>query len=443
MFVKPWISETIRIHGSERRYFCAKFQSLSAVCITLVILFCTQNALAITSSVNIGANIIGKLQLGEPVDVLILLDDSAEQAELDMEEAHLPHISKRGRKDYEDSMSRRSQKLDRLKQRFKQEVAGSDLQHIQDYSVLPIQHLRLRSIRALQRLLTNPRVKSIDENKANKPSLTQSLPLIGQPTAAAGGYRGTGTSVCVLDTGIQPGYFSASNAIGDPATSSTPFVMCSSVADQTACNVLVNQNVGAVVQNSNLTHGTNVSGIVLGVAPGTKIISLNVFSPDGFAYTTDITAGLNWCTVNRATYNIVSLNMSLGTGQFTSVLPTTDAEGTAVAGAITSGISVVASSGNNGYTDALSEPAAYSGVVSVGAVYDANVGGQSWSTCTDATTAADKVPCFSNSASFLTILAPGALAMSSALTYEMIYEQPVCHEFSHIKSKTRLVFWSV
>lgn len=31
------------------------------------------------------------------------------------------------------------------------------------------------------------------------------------------------------------------------------------------------------------------------------------------------------------------------------------------------------------------------------------------------------------------------LAMSSALTYEMIYEQPVCHEFSHIKVKTLLV----
>ena len=31
------------------------------------------------------------------------------------------------------------------------------------------------------------------------------------------------------------------------------------------------------------------------------------------------------------------------------------------------------------------------------------------------------------------------LAMSSALTYEMIYEQPVCHEFPQIKAKTLLV----
>ena len=31
------------------------------------------------------------------------------------------------------------------------------------------------------------------------------------------------------------------------------------------------------------------------------------------------------------------------------------------------------------------------------------------------------------------------LAMASALTYQMIYEQPVCHEFADIKAKTLLV----
>ena len=31
------------------------------------------------------------------------------------------------------------------------------------------------------------------------------------------------------------------------------------------------------------------------------------------------------------------------------------------------------------------------------------------------------------------------LAMSSALTYEMIYEQPVCHDFGAVKAKTLLV----
>jgi subtilisin family serine protease len=53
----------------------------------------------------------------------------------------------------------------------------------------------------------------------------------------------------------------------------------------------------------------------------------------------------------------------------------------------------------------------------VGAVYDANVGRRAWTACTDDTTAADKVTCFSNSASFLTMLAPGALITAAGSTY--------------------------
>jgi hypothetical protein len=54
----------------------------------------------------------------------------------------------------------------------------------------------------------------------------------------------------------------------------------------------------------------------------------------------------------------------------------------------------------------------------VGAVYDANVGAFSYpAVCSDATTAADKVVCFSNSASFLSLLAPGALITAAGATY--------------------------
>ncbi|WP_448873256.1 S8 family serine peptidase [Desulfobulbus propionicus] len=37
------------------------------------------------------------------------------------------------------------------------------------------------------------------------------------------------------------------------------------------------------------------------------------------------------------------------------------------------------------------------------------MGGVRWSACSDSSTFADKVTCFSNSASFLTVLAPGAI----------------------------------
>jgi uncharacterized repeat protein (TIGR02543 family) len=48
--------------------------------------------------------------------------------------------------------------------------------------------------------------------------------------------------------------------------------------------------------------------------------------------------------------------------------------------------------------------------------YDANLGGVSWSDCNDNSTFADKVTCFSNSAPFLTLLAPGAIVNAAGIS---------------------------
>jgi len=156
-------------------------------------------------------------------------------------------------------------------------------------------------------------------------------------------------------------------------------------------------------------HGTNVSGIVAGVAPAASLTVLDVF--DG-ASSTDalVIAGIDWVLANYETFQIKAVNMSLGNGlRYTSpcdkwfsnpyLLPVNDLR--------EAGVAVVASAGNEGYIDGISRPACTTGVLSVGAVYDANIGSRAWSVCTDATTAADQATCFSNSAGFLSILAPG------------------------------------
>ncbi|SSU64788.1 alkaline protease [Acinetobacter baumannii] len=59
------------------------------------------------------------------------------------------------------------------------------------------------------------------------------------------------------------------------------------------------------------------------------------------------------------------------------------------------------------------------GAVRVGAVYDSNIGGVSWGNpvkCSDPTTAADKVACFSNGGSLVTLLAPGAMITAGGYT---------------------------
>ena len=97
--------------------------------------------------------------------------------------------------------------------------------------------------------------------------------------------------------------------------------------------------------------------------------------------------------------------MSLGGGRYYTSLNPTDSIGVASQIARDAGIVPVVSAGNEGYSDSLAWSAAYSNVVSMDAVYDADLGSIGYGICSN-TTAADKVACFFNSASFLTLLAP-------------------------------------
>lgn len=229
----------------------------------------------------------------------------------------------------------------------------------------------------------------------------ESFPLIGQPAAAAAGRIGAGTSVAVLDTGAdytRPDLGSCT-APGVPASCRVAFAKDFAADD------------GARDDNG---HGTNVSGIVAGVAPGARVLALDVFTGGG-AWSTDIITAINWAIANKQTYNIASMNLSLGGGSSTAPC-TTDAIGVALGAARTAGIAPVVASGNDGLRNAISSPACAPAAISVGAVYDANVGGLSYSSCSDPTTAADKITCFSNSASFLGLLAPGALISAAGYT---------------------------
>jgi hypothetical protein len=77
---------------------------------------------------------------------------------------------------------------------------------------------------------------------------------------------------------------------------------------------------------------------------------------------------------------------------------------------------VIAGSGNDGHLNGIAFPACTPGILSVGAVYDANVGRLPTNSCTDETTRTDQVTCFSNSASYLTMLAPGAVITAAGLS---------------------------
>jgi subtilisin family serine protease len=71
------------------------------------------------------------------------------------------------------------------------------------------------------------------------------------------------------------------------------------------------------------------------------------------------------------------------------------------------GTLVFVASGNDAHSDGIGLPACIASAVSVGAVWDSDVGGVSFSACTDFSTSADQIACFSNSGPNLDLLAPG------------------------------------
>lgn len=293
----------------------------------------------------------------------------------------------------------RETELTAVKNELRSEVPG--LTEEREYSHLPLMAVTVSDLSQLKSLAANPKVVRVHENATFTHQLAQSLPLINQPSAAAQGYSGAGVTVAVLDTGLdyRKTDFGSCTAPGVPAG-------CKVSA---AIDFAANDN--ALDDNG---HGTNVAGIVLGVAPGAKVVGLDVFTGGG-AYSADIISAINWCIANRNTYNIVAINMSLGGGA-SSTQCGNDVFASAVTAAKNAGILSAIASGNNGYSSMISSPACVPDAVSVGAVYDSALGGLNWSACQDATTAADQVTCFSNSASFLTLLAPGSMITAAGIT---------------------------
>lgn len=278
-----------------------------------------------------------------------------------------------------------------------------DIDELIDYSHLPLRVLRVRSEAALRALAASPGVRALHADRLHQRVLSESLPLIGQPVVAAAGLRGAGATVAVIDDGIEL----AQSAFGG----------CTDIGTPASCRIAALQNFVAN-PGTDHSHGTNVSAIVAGVAPEARIASLDVFTAAG-ATSSAIINAINWTIANRSSLHIVAINMSLGDGTHNTNACSASVFAGPIASARNAGISVVVAAGNNAYNngvfvDGLSAPACAPGALSVGAVYDQALGGLAWAggaagACTDGSTAADQVTCFSNDASYLGLLAPGAL----------------------------------
>jgi len=105
-------------------------------------------------------------------------------------------------------------------------------------------------------------------------------------------------------------------------------------------------------------HGTFVSSLILDAAPGATILPVRVLGTDGRGLSSDIAFGIEWAADQGADV----MNLSFGT---LGGNPTIAA---AVRYALARGVTVVASTGNDGNGTVIDFPAALSGVVAVTAL---------------------------------------------------------------------------
>ena len=221
------------------------------------------------------------------------------------------------------------------------------------------------------------------------------------------GIDGSGFSVAVIDTGIDtdhpliaPNYVAGYNFIDDD-------------------NEPLDPN----------GHGTYVAGTIgaidetIGVAPDVDLIGLRVLDNEDVGSTAEVEDALEWVWENRDRYNITAVNLSLGSGFFTSELEVPrDNISDDLQRLEAAGVTIVSATGNQYFTSSdrvdranVAFPAIFS-TLAVGAVWqdgtESNVVWQSGSI--DHTTGTDRIASFSQRLDAPNVIfAPGAIIAST------------------------------
>jgi len=271
-----------------------------------------------------------------------------------------------------------------------------------------------------EKLKTNPLVESIFLDHEVHALLTESRPLIQAEIVEKLGYTGKGQTVCVLDSGINYKHLNLGGCFGTKCKVVGGYDFCNGVSPLPPRSLLPCTGPNDSDPMDEQGHGTYVAGIVAsnhntyrGIAPDAKLVAIKVLNATGWGTLGALAKGIDWCTNNQNVHNIQIITMSLGyTGPSTNCPTHIDR---AITNAANVGIFIDAASGNDGSTIGIDYPACAPKVVSVGAVYDANVGTQDWGFCKDQTTKADKVVCFTNRNKNLDLLAPGSIINSTLL----------------------------
>jgi subtilisin family serine protease len=278
----------------------------------------------------------------------------------------------------------------------------------------------------LTQIKLNPLVKTVLLDQAVPLALTESIPLIGADKVWQRGYKGSGQTVAIIDSGVDGTHPALAGKVVAEACFSTTY---SSVGSSSLCPNGKDEQIGpgSAVPCEEITgcdHGTHVAGIatangdVKGVAPEAKIIAIQVSSrfdnntlcgnlPCLLIYFSDVLRALEH-VLSLSNQGIVtaSANLSIGGGYYSSpcddeIPPLTEI----IDNLRQLGVATVVASGNGWDGYSMSLPACISSAISVGATCDVESSDPTYDQVCPG--GKDSVALFSNSADFLDLLAPG------------------------------------
>lgn len=311
----------------------------------------------------------------------------------------------------------RKQKITEAQNSMLQKIGRATDNSVKKFESLPYLAFKVNQ-NELEQLHSFPEVVSIWEDVPVPPTLDSSIPVIDADLAWADGYTGAGWTVAILDTGVDKTHeFLAGKVVSEACYSTTDAgYSCTSVcpggvAFSTDPGSGVNCDVGV----EGCTHGTHVAGIAAGtgdsysgVAKDADIIAVQVFSrfdsedycgvgysPCALSWTSDQILGLERVNTLSVSYDIASVNMSLGSGSYDAYCDD-DPTKNIIDTLRTNGIATAIAAGNDYYWGAIGAPACISSAIAVGASTDA-----------------DDFAMYSNIAEIVDMVAPGSSITSS------------------------------
>lgn len=269
----------------------------------------------------------------------------------------------------------------------------------------------------IRRLLRHPYVKSVQEDVPVRPLLAKSVPLTGAPQAWAAGFDGTGQAVAVLDAGVDRQHpMLVGKVVSESCYSTTSSGGTSLCPGGAAQSIAKGSGANCATAITGCDHGTHVASIAVGnsatlkgVAPGAKLVSIQVMSkftnaadcspmpaPCVQAFLSDIARGLERVYLlaqKSRPYTIAAAILSIGNGGLyasdcNAAFPALTA---AINKLYRAGVATTIAAGNEGVTGLISAPACIRPAVAVGS-----------------TTKTDAVSVFSDLSPLVDLMAPGS-----------------------------------